>query len=46
MSQLHASGQKCATNAGRVTNHNQKMKGIVANSNDTNTTVSFDGMAK
>jgi hypothetical protein len=43
---LHSSGQRSATLAGRINNHNQKIKTAVANNSNSNTTVSFDGMAK
>jgi len=44
-SHLHSSGHSIATLAGRTTNHNQNITAGVANSSDTNTTVSLDGMA-
>jgi hypothetical protein len=34
-----------ATLTGTITNHNQNITAGVANSSDSNTTVSFDGMA-
>jgi len=43
---LHSSGQRSATLAGTINNHNQKIKTAVANSSDSNTTVRFDGMAR
>ena len=42
---LHFSGHSTATLAGTITNHNQNTRAGVANSIDTNTTVSLDGMA-
>ena len=45
LSHLHSSGHCIATLVGSVTNHNQNIITGVANSNDTNTTVSLDGMA-
>jgi hypothetical protein len=42
---LHSSGHSIAILAGTTTNHNQNTKAGVANSSDTNTTDSFDGMA-
>ena len=44
-SHLHPSGHRIVTLAGRITNHNQNTTAGVANSSDTNTTVSLDGMA-
>ena len=45
VSHLHSSGHSIATLAGRINNHNQNIRGGVANSSDTNTSVSLDGMA-
>jgi hypothetical protein len=41
----HSSGHSIATLAGTITIHNQNTTAGVANSSDTNTTVSLDGMA-
>jgi len=41
----HSTGHSIATLAGTITNHNQNATAGVANSSDTNTTVSLDGMA-
>jgi hypothetical protein len=45
VSQLHSSGHPIATLAGSITNHNQNTAVDVANSSDTNSTTSVDGMA-
>jgi hypothetical protein len=45
VSHKHSSGHSIATLAGTITNHNQNITAGVANSSDTNTTVSLDGMA-
>jgi hypothetical protein len=45
VSQLHSSGHPIATVAGRITNHNQDIAADVANSSDTNSTISVEGMA-
>jgi hypothetical protein len=45
VSQWHSAGHIIATLAGTITNHNQKITAGVANSSDSNTTVSLDGMA-
>jgi hypothetical protein len=44
-SHLHSSGISIATLAGTITNHNQNITAGIANSNDTNATVSLDGVA-
>ena len=44
MSHVHPSGQFITTLAFTITNHNQKTAGV-AKSIDTNSIVSFDGMA-
>jgi hypothetical protein len=41
----HPSGHSAATLAGTITNRNQYTTAGVANSRDSNTTVSFDGLA-
>jgi hypothetical protein len=45
-SYLHSSGHSIATVAGRITKHNQNATAGVANSSNTNTRVSLEGMAK
>jgi len=44
VSHRHPSGHNIATLAGTITKYNQNIRAGVANSSDTNTTVSFDGM--
>jgi len=44
-SHMHSLGHSIATLAGWTTNHNQNVTAGVANSSDTNTTVTLDGMA-
>jgi len=45
VSQWHPLGHKIATLAGTITKHNQNATAGVANSSDTNSTVSLEGMA-
>jgi hypothetical protein len=45
LSHTHPSGHSSATLAGTITNHNQMITAGVANSSDSNTTVSLDGAA-
>jgi hypothetical protein len=45
MSHLHSSGHSIVTLAGTINNHNQKNTADVANSSDTSTKGSLDGMA-
>jgi hypothetical protein len=44
-SHQHPPGHSTATFAGGITNHNENITAGVANSSDSNSTVSLDGMA-